>query len=338
MHTLGTAWDGKKSFDEMMAIAQELNARSSPADDENKIATEVRYIMEECEPNVPAGKVGFTKVGEQGPSAVIDEEEMIYGLFPRGTVNILHGYSGVGKTRILFCLESAARDGKSFLGYSGASVNPLFILRDRQFSDYYRTFRKMGLPRDFVNLVELEPSYFDVDAVKKIEVFIEEYKRPPLVVVEGLDVMMTATNNRHIVVRVMSDLQKLVTHTGTAILGTWGAPKRQFVARDRYNNARAAAAGSGEVARMCNTMIKMEPIFERKKNGEQIKTKRIEVMIDLRDGAEQQHFFKFNQRGWLEEIDRLPVKLKTLDDLSYREMQQVMTSKTKFHDFKNQGA
>lgn len=317
---LGRVWDGTKTFEEMMVIATELNERCSPPDDPAKVEAEVRDIMQR-DPNRPAAKV--TVVGHEpvsyGEPAIYDENELVYEFFPRGTVNILHAFSGVGKTRLMFELEHAAREHKEFLGYTGKPMHPLFILRDRLLKDYYRTLDKMKLPRTFVKMEELEPDYFDVDAVNKVAVLIEEHFRPPIVIIEGLDVMITSTNNRSLMVKVLTALQNLANHTGSAILGTWGAPKRQFNARDRYTNARAAAAGCGELPRMANTMIQMEPVTRQKRGGESIKTNLIKVVIDLRDGAPQEHYFKFNQAGRLEAAE--PIQVKASTDLSYTEVQ-----------------
>lgn len=237
------------------------------------------------------------------PAAKFDVREYFYNLFRRGAVNVVHGPSGVGKSRLMLELEDAARNGREFLGYRGEAVNPLFLLRDRPIADYRETLDSMGIPRDFLRVREIPDYLDDLPAVQWIADMIEEYDRPT-VVVEGLDLCMSTTKGL-VLKSNLKALQRVAEHTGCAIIGTWGTPKRQSNPRSMYLNPRDAAVGGAELARMSSTMVCLAPVY-RKMKGEiaPAPTERIHASIDMRSGKQRTYSLQFSgEQGRLMEIE-----------------------------------
>jgi hypothetical protein len=259
-----------------------------------------------------------------GEPATYSKDEYVYGLYRRGAVSICHGPSGVGKTRLLLEYESAAREGREFLGYRGPAVNPLLILRDRPMDDYYETLDSMGLPHDFVQMVELPMELMDGAAAQKIADIIEQFGRPQLVAIEGLDQTMGSILKRTSLIPQLKFLQALAKHTGSAILGTWGAPKRQSNPREMYLNSRDAAAGGSDLARLSSTMVGIGQEFEARKPGkmERGKTGRLIVNMDFRSRRPRQVILKFDEStGRLVECPQIEVRIDHVED-SYEQARE----------------
>lgn len=239
-----------------------------------------------------------------GEPAAYPSKEYVYGLFRRGALNILHGPSGVGKTRLLLELDDAARNGREYLGSRDKPRSSLFLLRDRLIEDYHETLESMGLPLDFVPLVELNAAFTDGKAAQEIADHVERH-RPELLVVEGLDETFTSTVSKQVLIPNLKNMQIIARHYGCALVGTWGAPKRQSNPREMYANSRDAASGGADLARMSSSMLGLGFEFKKAVHGEmqRRRTGRMYLNVDLRSKHGRQAMLEFTEAGRIVEAD-----------------------------------
>lgn len=197
-----------------------------------------------------------------GKEAEDFEKDLLYGWFVRGDVNIVHGFSGSGKSRLLLEIEDALRSGREFLGCKRKlNGKPLFIGLDRDVRAIKTTLRDMGLPEDFVDVAEpaegkpfKEGKTFRAD---RLQLILQDYLYPELVVLEGLDILIGNVNDGDMVSMVLGALQKVGRESGCCLVGTVGSPKRQST-KDRYSNSRHAIIGHQAWSRMTRTTVGVE--------------------------------------------------------------------------------
>jgi hypothetical protein len=299
----GKLHDGVRTEEEILAELMALNLQfCDPPKPESEISRLAAWVMSK-EPNKTGPEVLMGSFKPKGQPAA-PSSGMVFGLYRRGAVNICHGPSGVGKTRFHLEMESAAREGREFLSAnkSNAPRSTLYILRDRPLQDHYDTLESMELPRDFVPVVEMADEVFDAKAMEEIEALIEKHDRPELTVVEGLDIVMTSTVKPQIMNPLLKRLQRVAGHTGSCIVGTWGAPKRQSNPRERYLDTRMAASGSGSLSRQVQTMVGLSFEYGPRvgQDLDRPKTGNIIVSIDTR-GKGRSARLRFNAAGRMEE-------------------------------------
>jgi hypothetical protein len=135
MRELGRAWDGKKSEDEMVALALELNEQCDPPDAVAKVVGEVRDIMQK-EPYDPGPAV---VLGSGRPAVNPDDWRALFhtydetvnapplrfaieGFLQEDGITLVGGLAGHGKTLLMLNMAKVLLEGGSLFGYEPFQV------------------------------------------------------------------------------------------------------------------------------------------------------------------------------------------------------------------------
>jgi AAA domain len=261
-----------------------------------------------------------------GGRLLLDEEmtafrtDLLYGWFVRGDINLVHGFSGSGKSRLLIEMEDARRNGREFLG-NKRPLNglPLFICFDRDARDFKDMLVSMNLPEDFANAADPQArgeGKNKMTAIQGVLDIAKDFAYPELVVIEGLDILVGNGNNGEAVAEVLRGLQQIGRKTGCCIVGTVGSPKRQST-KDRYANTRHAVIGNQAWVRMSRTVIGMEmemagTASDRKETGFRV------VNLDTRHSRPRKFKVGFSEDGRMYEAG-VKVEINEAEDMSYKQ-------------------
>ena len=252
---------------------------------------------------------------------------MYDGFFPRGTVSVIAGTSGAGKTTWMIQALLAQRTKTPWLGHP-ASVGYSFVMlgADRDEDDHKRTMESMHLPLDAFPFEHVPLSAFDGDAVQTIiDLFEAQTPRPEIVFIEGLDLLVTNGNDPHVVSLVLDGLQKFAKHYHIAVIGSVGSPKSKE--GHGYSISRENILGSGVWSRCIHTVVTMQ--FP---NGDDSTGRRL-VVVESRRAKKEKVTMEF-QEGQLVVVPDDPEEQDTGSALSRQtadeiEWYQVMAQKGK---------
>ncbi len=256
MSQAGKLWDGKISEEELFAKLQALNEKFCDAPKpEGEVRRMVDWVMNK-EPNVPAPAliIGGPKMRRKG--YIMEPLTKWDRWFPLGQVGLIYGASGAGKSHLLLQMLESVAYGGEFLGHATPSRSLLLINLDRDDEAQGETLDKLRIPRHLFPTAALpEDAITDTRlAAKAVNELVEQNGRPEVVAIEGLDALCLDQTQRGIVPFIRS-FQRIAAHHGTAVVGTWGSPKRMSSPRESYKGLRDAASGSGMVGRLCTTMV-----------------------------------------------------------------------------------
>lgn len=172
MSEIGRLWDGKKTEQEMLELAFELNDRCDPPDQPGKVISEVRYVMSK-DPNDPGPAVILgSKVKGEGDQteprlkaltvrqlreqvrASKSMDELVKGVLPSRSVNIIGGDSGLGKSPLLCQLAVCVAAGIPFLDHP-VKQSPVII------ADYENDAALLPMLETTAKAVNASESIFD---------------------------------------------------------------------------------------------------------------------------------------------------------------------------------
>ena len=236
--------------------------------------------------HLPAATGGTHKDWAFAPSP-----EMYEGWCPRGSISVIAGTSGVGKTRLIIPGLLAQRLHAPFLGHASAGYSFAIIGADRGEHDFYRTMESMRFPLDAFPFQRVPLTAFDLKAVQAICNSIEALNpMPEFIFVEGLDMMLSNVNDAHTVAMFVSGLQTIATHYHLSILGSVGSPKAK--AGQDYNLTRDNIIGTGTWGRGVCTVFLMQYADSKDSKGKRI------VTVAARGAREEKFTLEF-QDGML---------------------------------------
>lgn len=215
---------------------------------EKYLANRKTTTLQFSKPKVDGGYFEF--VCDPAPSQVD-------GFFPLGAVSLLCGSSGTNKTTILIQMCQAQHKKEPFLGHATHGRDYLILMMDRDDAAMARTLKRMNIAKGSVPLDVLPSGHWDREAAQMIIKKIEEQKKvAQVLVIEGLDMMVTNEIAKEVVTEFMKYLQEIARHFHIAIIGTMGSPKVK--AKDGYIAKRDQIAGSAAWSRLSETVVAMQ--------------------------------------------------------------------------------
>jgi hypothetical protein len=264
MRTCAQIWNGEKTQEEMFDELQAINlANCEPPKEAHKVLSMVEWIMER-EPNVSGAKpvlagpklTGPKRKGTAFDFVLAPAPGQFEGAFALGSVHLLIGSSGAGKTTFGIQMLQAQGRGEEFLGRASYRRQFMVVMQDRSEFELERTFKRMGIDKDALPYyaVTVEESTMDPGAVLQqlYERAPENYK-PEIFFAEGLDMWAPDAVDMKSVVPVLGHLSEFAKHNHVAVIGTVGSPKSK--PKERYQAPRDRAFGSAAWARRTDTIL-----------------------------------------------------------------------------------
>jgi Bifunctional DNA primase/polymerase, N-terminal/AAA domain len=217
------------------------------------------------------------------------------GWFPLGSVSLVGGSSGAGKSSMMLDLCQAQSRMEIFWGHATFGRNYLVLMQDRGKGAQDRTMARLGLDAAVMPIRYLP---FAVDAAASMAIInqIETYHSergflPQLVFIEGMDMLVSDPNKMEIVAPFLKNLQKIAEHFHCAVVGSVGAPKMK--PKDTYTAKRDSVFGSAVWSRMADTIVVVQ--YE---NGDDTAATRV-ISVLLRNGKAEQFRAEFSDDGRL---------------------------------------
>lgn len=180
-----------------------------------------------------------------------DAEE---GWFPKSEVSIVCGPSAGGKTTWIYQMLMAQFHREPFFGHESAGWSYHVMGIDRGAAASKRTLKRMHIPQDAIPFTRLRLDCFDVPMVQRIvDVFEDLNPRPDLLVIEGIDVLISKIGDSHYVAPFLLALDDFAKHYNIAIVVTAGSPKEKI--NQGYALQRDKVLGSSIWGRLTETMM-----------------------------------------------------------------------------------
>jgi AAA domain len=138
---------------------------------------------------------------EDLPPYIVPRRDKNYaGWFPRGTVSLIAGSSGMGKTTMLLYLLEDLRAGRSILNHPPAKAEYCMGLVDRTIKALEESLEDKGLDTQAILARSVKISHADGDAAKVLNRQLRRWKRenseqPDVVVLEGIDFWVRKIND-----------------------------------------------------------------------------------------------------------------------------------------------
>jgi energy-coupling factor transporter ATP-binding protein EcfA2 len=149
------------------------------------------------------------------------------GWFPRGSVSLIAGGSGSGKSTFMLNMLHKQTTREYILGHRGAGLRYLVLFADRGALSNRTTLKRMGLENAGVNIdyIGNASNFAAIDAIKNSVENFEEHEMPQAVFVEGADLLVSKLNESDCVGQFMLAMQRLAEHYHVALVLSVGAPK-----------------------------------------------------------------------------------------------------------------
>ena len=281
-------WEHKSKYTIAKALSGEKSDSSTAASD-----TELVFTL-------PAVETTEANDGDCILARILDQsDDCDEGWIPRGSVSLIGGPSGSGKTTTMYQLLLAQACKGKFLGHDSFGLSFCVMGVDRGLASHRRTMKRMRMRPETISFDGLALS-FDFDAVQQVIVKIEAYAAkhkalPAIVLLEGVDIMVTKVNDIICVSKFVNLLTQVARRYHIAILGTLGSPKIKI--GQGYACMRDNVLGSGGWARECETMIVMQ--FP---TGSKAVTKGKRVMTVMPRNAADEFFTLGFNHGQLEQV------------------------------------
>lgn len=294
---LCAAWEEKGKWSRLgereIARAREFAAQHTPI-------TENKLELKFSKPSVRLGK---------GQYVMLPKDSKFDGWFRRGSVSLVGGPSGAGKTTLMFDLLQAQSAGETYLGHEGAGLRFLVLFADRTREEMDDTLERMQLPADFPAM-PLRISWGNAAAAAILDA-IEKADCPPAVFIEGGDTLVEDASKIQCVSGFLSLLQEMAHHYGTAIILSVGAPKS--TPQGNHKLVRVRIFGSQIWPRMAGTVASLTI------PGDGTDDQR-ELVIQHRNAKTEKFPLVFSPQGRLV-LDTVP----RLDEATSKDMQRIKT-------------
>ena len=331
MRTAAQLWDGVKTREELFAELQTINqAQCDPPKEEHKVLSMVDWIMQRS-PNVRAGRVTFGAPqldGERKKGTAFDfvlgpmpgETE---GAFALGTVHLVIGSSGAGKTT--FGIQMLQEQGRGHRFFDRETYNRQFliIMQDRSEFELERTFRRMGIEKGAFPYISLTAAQSVLDPALVLEqIYKKAAVKPEILFVEGLDMWCPDAVDMKKVVPLLANLQEFAKYYHISLIATVGAPKTK--PKEQYASPRDRAFGSAAWARRCDTVLDITVDEESQKR---------KVWLLLRNAKPQKYTMRFEdgllvlqQPTIITGEDKSPKQIAQERGISERQAQRIKKS------------
>ncbi len=182
----------------------------------------------------------------------------VHGLFARGSIHLIQGASGAGKTTFALAMLAAQKREEIFFGRKGRGEEYLVIWQDRGKYELERQLDNMGMRNDpppYVTPTIEQMNKAPHEALSEI-LMVEREKTvfwPKVLLVEGLDMwVQDAKDMKHVAV-MATELRALAEKWHLSIIGTVGMPKMK--PKEVYQAPRDRAFGSSAWARKADTVV-----------------------------------------------------------------------------------
>jgi len=252
----GKLHDGVRTEEQILTELMTLNLQfCDPPKPESEISRLAAWVMDK-EPNKKGPKVFVGGPKSKRRGFVLEPIRKHDRWFPLCQLSLIYGASGAGKSHLALQMLEQVAQGGEFLGHKASCRSILVVIADRDREEYEDLLDKIGIPVNLFDVRDLDPELLVQGAVVQataVNRLIEDAGRPEVVLLEGLDVLTTDHSSRG-VTPLLKNFQRVASCNGSALIATWGSPKRQST-KDAYKGLRDAAAGSSMVGRLCATMV-----------------------------------------------------------------------------------
>ncbi len=187
--------------------------------------------------------------------------DAVHGLFARGSLHLIQGASGAGKTTFALAMLKAQLRKETFFGRRGKGAEYLVVWQDRGKYELERQLDNMGMRNDpppYVTPTIEQMNAHPHVAIEQILLAGQEKRGsilggPKVVLVEGLDMWVTdAKDMKHVSV-LATELRALAEQMHISIIATVGMPKMK--PKEVYQSPRDRAFGSSAWARKADTVV-----------------------------------------------------------------------------------
>lgn len=207
----------------------------------------------------------------------------IDGAFALGSVHILFGSSGTGKSTLGLQMLRAQAAQQPFFGHESFGRNYLYLMKDRGKHETARTFARLGIDESVPTASVLGGLDWR-SAAESIKNRLLEHGQPEILFVEGLDMCLEDPSKPSLVGPFMDALSQIAETYHVSIIGTVGAPKLK---KNEQYSPRDGMFGSSFWARKADTMVRVTQDDE---------TGLREVILMYRNSAQERFTFQFTGR------------------------------------------
>lgn len=199
------------------------------ADGDTPLFTEMPMETEFAEPVKNKSRIDYRLKLRSGEKFLIDP------ILPRGTMNLLGGPSGIGKTTWLFQTLYDWQHGMPVLGkYRSQPCSFVYVSFDRGVLETDRTLRRLGFGSWDIPIYSIE----DLGNEPEIGIIFDRFPDVDLYVVEGLQAALPdgRGNQNRAEMRWAIEMRKKMLNKGKTLLATTHSPKSQIdTAHSRSN-------------------------------------------------------------------------------------------------------
>lgn len=281
-------WDGMKTEEQMFEALQAINLQHcEPPKEAHKLAGIVEWIMlrEPINrgPNMVIGKAKLSTPRIHGTAfdfVLGPQAGEKHGVFALGSLHLIQGSSGNGKTTLMLQMLRAQRAGQSCYGRQGYGMEYLVVWQDRSEKELERQLDSMGLLEDPPPYAVVDGSQSPAQTIE--EIYLSREIKPQVMLVEGLDMWSEDAKDMRHVGTLATAIRSVGEHYHISLIGTVGQPKMK--PKDQYTAPRDRAFGSSAWARKADTIMDITVDQE---------TEIRHVQLLLRTGRVQRMEFEF---------------------------------------------
>lgn len=178
-----------------------------------------------------------------------------HGLFALGSLHLIQGSSGSGKTTIGINMLKAQAESKPFFGRPGRTRTYLIVWQDRSEDELQRQLEMLGMDQDPPPYIVVTPKQMNMEPAKALAEILKERDRvnPDVLFVEGLDMWVQDAKDMKHVATAATSVRLLAEQGQMSIIATVGMPKMKH--KERYEAPRDRAFGSSAWARKADTVV-----------------------------------------------------------------------------------
>jgi hypothetical protein len=175
------------------------------------------------------------------------------GAFAAGSIHVIAGASGTGKTSIALPMLIAQRAGLPVFGRETFSKSFIAVMGDRGEGETKRTLARLKIVPDFP-IISLSGEQHATPIAPLVEQLYLENGRPDIVFLEGLDLLMKNQLKMDSAAPNLAYLREVATHYHFSLICTAGCPKQR--GKDKYEaGSRDQIFGSVAFSRMTDTIL-----------------------------------------------------------------------------------